>query len=141
MWCGIFCFSFHYFLCISFICGWNWSKSLIHFSQLATGENQTHNFVMIVTECIYRSPLITPQLVSYYSLTPKWAIFQLYQGENKLYSVTWQRCPPWIVTGLVHWHNHLWVDVALLWHIILIPSQPAFALSPKCCKEQHMSIV
>jgi hypothetical protein len=35
---------------------------------------------------------------------------------------------------LAHWNNSTQIDiVALLWHIILIPSQPVFALSPQCC--------
>jgi hypothetical protein len=48
----------------------------------------------------------------------KWAILHLYHGQNKLDSMKWWWCPIFI--------KH----VPPLGHIILIPSQPFFALSP-----------
>ena len=40
----------------------------------------------------------------------------------------------WIFIVLAHWNNQpAGKHVAPLWHIILIPSQPVFALSPWCC--------
>jgi hypothetical protein len=40
--------------------------------------------------------------------------------------------PTWWVHSLAHWNKSQRVDMSLE-HIILIPSQPVFALSPSCC--------
>jgi len=54
------------------------------------------------------------------------AVFQLYHDENKLiFNVM-------MMSSVLYWNNGPWIDmsVALLGHIIMIPSQPVFALSP-----------
>ena len=58
----------------------------------------------------------------------KWAIFQQYLGENKLHGMRW-------CFVLVDQHTELDIlyrHFAPLVHIIPIPSQPAFALTPYC---------
>jgi hypothetical protein len=65
------------------------------------------------------------------------AIFQLYHGEIKLiFSEMMMRSTlyqtntlSWIFIVLTHWNNSLQIDMSLH-SIILIPSQPVFALSP-----------
>ena len=68
-------------------------------------------------------------------------IFQLYHGENKiifnemimssaLYKINMLS---WIFIVLAHWNKSAERHVAPLGHIILIPNQPAFALTPLCC--------
>ena len=43
---------------------------------------------------------------------------------------------------LAHWNNSLWVDMSLNFgHIILIPSQPLFALIPCLAKKQQVHIL
>ena len=51
------------------------------------------------------------------------AIFQLYHGQNKLIFNE--------MMSALYWNNSPRVDMSL--HIILIPSQPIFALSSYCC--------
>ena len=68
-----------------------------------------------------------------------WAIIQLYHGENKLLfnelmmkSASYSHNTlSWIFIVIAHWNNSPRIDrhVAPLGHIILIPSQPVFALS------------
>ena len=71
------------------------------------------------------------------------SIFQLYHGENKLIcnemmirsSLLKTNTPGWIFIVLAHWNSSLKQQsadrhVAPLQQIILIPSQPVFALSP-----------
>ena len=74
-------------------------------------------------------------------LNAKWAIFQLYHGMNKLHfdqmmmSAFYKtNTPSWILIVQAHWNNSPGKDMLPhSWHIILIPSQPVFALSPSCC--------
>jgi hypothetical protein len=75
------------------------------------------------------------------------AILLLYHGENKLIfnemmmrsALYYTNMLSWIFIVLAHWNNSPWIDmsplsdtlfVTPLGHIILIPSQPVFALSP-----------
>ena len=72
---------------------------------------------------------------------PKWTIFQLYHGKNKLHEMMLM-----MVSFVLD--QHTWLDfycasspkqqsvgrhVPPLWHIILILSQPVFALASYCC--------
>jgi hypothetical protein len=69
------------------------------------------------------------------------AIFQLYHGENKLifneiYEVRYvldQHAELDFYSASSLKQQSVGRHVAPLWHIILIPSQPVFALSPECC--------
>jgi hypothetical protein len=71
----------------------------------------------------------------------KWAIVQLYQDRNKLHSLRWWWFP--LCTTSRHWVGFYSArsfkkqspgkHVAPFVHIILIPSQPVFALTPECC--------
>jgi hypothetical protein len=77
----------------------------------------------------------------FWYLTPLSAIFQLYHGENKLILMRWWWGP--LCTRQTHLVGFLSSSslkqqptgrhFAPLGYIILIPSQPVFALSPKCC--------
>jgi len=63
------------------------------------------------------------------------AIVQLYHGENKLILNDDEirfvlDTLSWIFIVLAHWNKSAGRRVASLGHIILIPSQPVFALSP-----------
>ena len=71
------------------------------------------------------------------------AILQLYHGENKLIDNEMMMMSAlyktntltWIFIVLAHRNNNprINIHVAPLEHIMLIPSQPAFALSPRSC--------
>ena len=63
----------------------------------------------------------------------KWAIFQLYHGDDKLHFDE-------IISALWNFYNDSSLKqqsagrhVVPLWHIILIPRQPVFVLTPYCC--------
>ena len=66
------------------------------------------------------------------------AIFQLDHGENKLIlnemmmksALYYTNMLSWIFIVLVHWNNSSGIDMSIHSNIILIPSQPVFALFP-----------
>ena len=69
------------------------------------------------------------------------AIFQLYHGKSKLIfnemmmrsAMCYTNTLSWIFIVLTHGNNSPRIDMSTpRWHIILIPSQPVFALSPYC---------
>jgi hypothetical protein len=79
---------------------------------------------------VYRHHIVSEWLL----LNVNSAIFQLYHGDNKsIFNEMMMRSNTlrWIFIVLAHWNNSCEDrHVAPLTHIILIPSQPVFALSP-----------
>ena len=78
----------------------------------------------------------------------KWAIFQQYDGGNKLHfdEIWWQWCllctrsTRWV--GLAHWNNSLWIDMSLHLDILFWfwASQPLFLLLGAACSAEKEQI-
>ena len=78
------------------------------------------------TKCVRVSELLL--------FNAKWAIFQLYHGENKLHfnEMMMTNMVSWIFIVLAHWINTQWFvgrHVAPLGHITCIPIQSVYALT------------
>jgi hypothetical protein len=86
-------------------------------------------FLKGIVVCSIRQPVCMSEWLLF---NTKWAIFQLYHGVNKLHSMRWLSLCTRPTSWIFNWNNsHL--IVTPLGHIVLIPIQPIFALTPYCC--------
>ena len=129
---------------------WNkFSTPIKLIAQLSFNGDRTYMMSKLLSKIILLSgihlcylPFCHMNVHSFFEWVSEWllfntksAIFQLYHGENK--SIFNERMIldlhailSWIFIVLAHWNNSQRIDMSSHSHIILIPSQPVFALSP-----------